>query len=155
MLRQFRFPEISDRTRVFGVLGSPIGHSLSPAMHNAGFRAHGIDAVYLPLEAAGVDDFLSFADAVALRGGSVTAPFKEEIATHVAERDTVSRRIGALNTLRRRDTGAWEGCNTDVPGLLAPLDGRIALAGARATVLGAGGRGPARRRSRCTARERA
>ena len=139
MLGQYRFREISDRTRVFGVLGSPIGHSLSPAMHNAGLRAHGIDAVYLPLEAAAVDDFLAFADAVDLRGASVTAPFKEGIASHVVERDAISRKIGALNTLRRLGTGAWQGCNTDVPGLLAPLAGRIALPGARATILGAGG----------------
>ena len=139
MRGQFRFPHISDGTDVYGVLGSPIGHSLSPAMHNAGFRAHGIDAVYLPLEAAGVEDFLAFADAVGLRGASVTAPFKEAIAPHMVEQDAICSAIGAVNTLRRLDSGAWEGLNTDVPGLLAPLAGRMALAGARATVLGAGG----------------
>lgn len=139
MRRQFRFHEISDSTAVYGVLGAPIGHSLSPAMHNAGFRAAGVDAVYLPLEAAGVDDFESFARAVGLRGASVTAPFKEAVATHVTDRDATSRAIGAVNTLRRLDTGGWDGLNTDVPGLLEPLAGRISLAGARATVLGAGG----------------
>ena len=139
MRRQFRFHEISDGTAVYGVLGAPIGHSLSPAMHNAGFRTAGIDAVYLPLEAAGVEDFLAFADAVGLRGASVTAPFKEAVAAHVVEQDAVGRAIGAVNTLRRLDTGTWEGLNTDVPGLLEPLAGRIALAGARATLLGAGG----------------
>ena len=140
MQGQFRFREISDDTAVYGVLGSPIGHSLSPAMHNAGFRAHGIDAVYLPLEATGVEDFLAFADAIGLRGASVTAPFKEAIMPHVVEQDAVGRAIGAVNTLRRPGSGgAWEGSNTDVPGLLAPLAGRLALAGARATVLGSGG----------------
>ncbi len=139
MRRQFRFHELADTTAVYGVLGAPVGHSLSPAMHNAGFRAHGVDAVYLPLEASGVDDFLAFARAVGLRGASVTAPFKEAIAAHVAGQDATSRAIGAVNTLRRLDSGAWEGINTDVPGLLAPLAGRLALDGARATVLGAGG----------------
>ena len=139
MRRQFRFHEISDRTAVFGVLGAPIGHSLSPAMHNAGFQASGMDAVYLPLEAGGVDDFLTFARAVALRGASVTAPFKEAVTARVVQQDATSRAIGAINTLRRLDNGAWEGLNTDVPGLLAPLAGRIGLTGTRATVLGAGG----------------
>ena len=139
MRREFRFHEISDSTAVYGVLGAPIGHSLSPAMHNAGFRAAGIDAIYLPLEAAGVDDFLTFAQAVRLRGASVTAPFKEPIAAHVVEQDATSRAIGAVNTVRRLESGGWEGLNTDVPGLLAPLAGRLALAGARATILGAGG----------------
>lgn len=139
MRRQFRVHEISDGTAVYGVLGAPIGHSVSPAMHNAGFRAGGIDAVYLPLEAGGVEDFLTFARAVGLRGASVTAPFKEAVTAHVVEQDATSRAIGALNTLRRFDDGRWEGLNTDVPGLLAPLAGRMRLTGARATVLGAGG----------------
>ncbi|MYK89012.1 MAG: type I 3-dehydroquinate dehydratase [Acidobacteria bacterium] len=139
MREQFRFREISEGTAVYGVLGSPIGHSLSPAMHNAGFRAHGIDAVYLPLEAADVEDFLAFADAVGLRGASVTAPFKEAIGPHVAEQDAIGNAIGAVNTVRPLAGGGWEGLNTDVPGLLAPLTGRMALAGARATVLGSGG----------------
>ena len=139
MRRQFRFHEISDRTAVYGVLGAPIGHSLSPAMHNAGFRASGLDAVYVPLEAVDVDDFLAFARAVGLRGASVTAPFKEAVTGHVVEQDATSRAIGATNTLRRLDGGGWEGLNTDVPGLLAPLAGRMRLPGTRATVLGSGG----------------
>ena len=139
MQRLYGYREISRRTAVYGVLGAPIGHSLSPAMHNAGFRAADVDAVYLPLEAADVDDFLRFARAVGLRGASVTAPFKERITTHVVDQDATSRSVGALNTLRRRDDGAWEGRNTDVPGLLAPLAGRMSLNGTRATVLGAGG----------------
>ncbi len=139
MRRTFRFHELSGRTAVYGVLGAPVGHSLSPAMHNAGFRAHGVDAVYLPLEAAGVDDFLTFADAVGLCGASVTAPFKEAVAPRAAGMDAAGRAIGAVNTLRRLGDGGWEAINTDAPGLLAPLAGRIELARARATVLGAGG----------------
>ena len=139
MREQFRPHTVSEATAVYGVLGSPIGHSLSPAMHNAGFQEAGVDAVYLPLEAAGVEDFLAFARAVGLQGGSVTAPYKEQIAAHVSRRDATSRAVGAVNTLRRLDAGGWEGLNTDVPGLLAPLAGRVNLAGARTTIIGAGG----------------
>lgn len=139
MREQFRTETVSENTAVYGVVGSPIGHSLSPAMHNAGFREAGVDAVYLPLEAAGVEDFLAFARAVGLQGASVTAPYKEQIAAHAEEQDAASRAVGAVNTLRRLDAGGWEGLNTDVPGLLAPLAGRVNLAGARATVVGAGG----------------
>ena len=138
MRDEFRFHQISARTEVYGVLGAPVGHSVSPAMHNAGFRAAGIDAVYLPLEARDVDDFRAFAEAVGLRGASVTAPFKEQIAARVDQSDVVSREVGAVNTLRVDGRG-WEGINTDVPGFLDPLAGRIDLAQARATILGAGG----------------
>ena len=138
MRNQFRSHAVSKATAVYGVLGSPIGHSLSPAMHNAGFRESGLDAVYLPLEASGVEDFLAFARAIGLQGGSVTAPYKEQIAAHVVAQDATSRAVGAVNTLRP-DAGGWEGLNTDVTGLLAPLAARVNLAGARATVIGAGG----------------
>ena len=138
MRDQLRAHAVSEATAVYGVLGSPIGHSLSPAMHNAGFRETGLDAVYLPLEASGVDDFLAFARTIGLQGASVTAPYKEKIAAAVAVQDATSRAVGAVNTLRPV-AGGWEGLNTDVPGLLAPLAGRVNLAGARATVVGAGG----------------
>ena len=135
---QFRFHAIAASTKVYGVLGAPIGHSVSPAMHNAGFAAAGMDAVYLPLEARDMDDFVRFAEAVGVRGVSVTAPFKEEAAARVTRMDGVSRRVGAVNTVRL-DPDGWRGTNTDVPGFLEPLDGRVVLAGTRAVVLGAGG----------------
>ncbi len=138
MRDQFRAGEVNSRTAIYGVLGAPIGHSVSPAMHNAGFRALGMDAVYLPLEAESADDFAAFARAVNLRGASVTAPFKEAVAESTSIRDDVSSAVGAVNTLRI-DGGRWVGCNTDVAGFLAPLAGRLRLAGARATILGAGG----------------
>ena len=138
MRDQFRAGEVTSRTAIYGVLGAPIGHSVSPAMHNAGFRALGMDAVYLPLEAESADDFAAFARSVNLRGASVTAPFKEAVAESTSIRDDVSTAVGAVNTLRIAD-GRWVGCNTDVAGFLAPLAGRLRLAGARATILGAGG----------------
>ena len=138
MLREFRVKEISDATQVYGVLGAPLEHSLSPAMHNAGFAATAHDAVYLPLEASDVEDFVAFAHALQVRGASVTAPYKQAIATYLAHEDDVSRRVGAVNTVRKTGEG-WVGCNTDVAGFLEPLAGRFSIDGCRATVLGAGG----------------
>jgi len=135
---QYSFRSIAERTAVYGVVGRPVGHSISPALHNAAFRATRLDAVYLPLAAADFRDFLTFAAVVPIEGVSVTAPFKVDAFEHAAESDPVSRRVHSVNTLRR--TGPkWEGCNTDVAGFLAPLQSAIQLQGMRATVLGAGG----------------
>ena len=138
MQDEFRFRQIGARTAVYGVLGKPVSHSVSPAMHNAAFRAAHVDAVYLPLAASDFDDFLAFADAVGLAGASVTAPFKVNAFERADECDPVSRRIQSVNTLRR-DGSKWLGCNTDVTGFLAPLESAMRLPGARATILGAGG----------------
>jgi 3-dehydroquinate dehydratase/shikimate dehydrogenase len=137
MLDEFRFEAVRASTRVYGVVGNPIMHSLSPAMHNAAFAAERLDAVYVPLLAADASDFLAFADCVGLEGASVTAPFKLALGDY-ARLDDAARQVGALNTLRRTADG-WEATNTDVEGFLAPLEGRIDPVGARVAVLGAGG----------------
>jgi 3-dehydroquinate dehydratase/shikimate dehydrogenase len=138
MLEQYAFRSLAQRTAIYGVVGRPIAHSISPAIHNAAFRASHLDAVYLPLAAADFDDFLAFADALPIQGASVTAPYKLDAYERADEADPVSRRVGAANSIRRRDSG-WIACNTDVAGFLAPLTSVMPLRGARATVLGAGG----------------
>ena len=138
MRDRFRVRRVTAKTVVYGVLGSPVSHSLSPAMHNAGFDALNLDAVYLPLEAINVDDFFAFARSVGLRGASVTAPFKEDVISRVSQMDDTASAVGAVNTLLR-DGHRWSGRNTDVSGFLAPLVSRMSLAGKRAAVLGAGG----------------
>jgi 3-dehydroquinate dehydratase / shikimate dehydrogenase len=138
MQDEYRFRRIGARTAIFGVLGRPVTHSVSPAMHNAALRAADVDAVYLPLAASDFDDFLSFARDAELTGASVTAPFKVNAFEHADECDPVSRRIQSVNTLRR-DGARWLGCNTDVAGFLSPLASAMQLAGSRATILGAGG----------------
>lgn len=139
MQNDFRFRRISARTGVYGVLGRPVTHSVSPAMHNAAFRAANMDAVYLPLAAADFDDFTTFAHEAGLNGVSVTAPFKVDAFELADECDPVSRRIQSVNTLRR-DGAKWFGTNTDVTGFLAPLEGAMhTTRGVRATVMGAGG----------------
>jgi 3-dehydroquinate dehydratase/shikimate dehydrogenase len=138
MRDEFSFRTITDRTAVYGIVGRPVSHSVSPAMHNAAFRAGRIDAVYLPLAAADFDDFLEFSDTIGVAGASVTAPFKIDAAQRVDECDAISRRTRSVNTLRR--TGdRWIGANTDVAGFLEPLEARMSVRGARATILGAGG----------------
>lgn len=138
MLHEFRFRRIGSRTAIYGVVGRPVSHSVSPSMHNAAFRAANLDAVYLPLGAADFEDFTAFAGAIGLAGASVTAPFKVQAFEQADECDAVSRRIQSVNTLRR--VGAkWLGCNTDVAGFLSALESVTKLAGQRATVLGAGG----------------
>ncbi len=138
MLDEFRFRHIGPRTAVYGLLGRPVSHSVSPAMHNAAFAAGDVDAVYVPFEAATVDDFARFAEVLDVSGASVTAPFKVEAFERVAGADPTARRIGAVNTVKR-EGGTWIGCNTDVAGFLAPLEPIGQWKGTKATVLGAGG----------------
>jgi len=136
----FRVGVQSSRTAIYGVAGHPLGHSASPAMHNAVLRALGLDAVYVPFETADAAELLEVAEAFDVRGLSVTAPLKESAYARVPSSDELARAIGALNTLRRRDGGAWEGGNFDVAGMMAPLEARgMDLRGRRAVVLGAGG----------------
>lgn len=138
--RQFHVRDVSADTEVYGVTGRPLDHSASPAMHNAAFQAMGRDAVYVPLEAVSVDDARVVAEALGLRGLSVTAPFKRGWPLREAEYDDeASRRLGTINTLKRTDAG-WLGRNVDGDGFLDPLDARgVALRGSRVVVLGAGG----------------
>lgn len=138
MRDEFRFGALRRDTAVYGVVGRPVSHSLSPVMHNAAFAAHGLDAVYLPLAAADFDDFRQFAEAIDLRGASVTAPFKLDAFALAGAADMDGQQAQAINTLRR-SVGRWEGRNTDAAGFMAPLAGRGSLEGQRATVLGAGG----------------
>jgi 3-dehydroquinate dehydratase/shikimate dehydrogenase len=138
MLQDYHFRAITAATHVYGVAGGSVGHSVSPAMHNAAFRAANVDAVYLPLPAIGAEDFATFARALPINGASVTIPLKVALFDHVDEVYSVARRIGAINTIRV-DDGRWIGGNTDASGFLEPLQERLSLDGLRASVLGAGG----------------
>jgi 3-dehydroquinate dehydratase/shikimate dehydrogenase len=138
LVGEFRFGRIREDADLYGVTGDPVGHSLSPAMHNAGFAAAGINAAYVALEARDADDFVTFARAVDLRGASVTAPFKVEMLDRAQEVDDIGRAVGAVNTIVVSGH-RWHATNTDVAGFLAPLENRMKLRGARIAVLGAGG----------------
>jgi 3-dehydroquinate dehydratase/shikimate dehydrogenase len=135
----YRVGRQSASTTIYGVAGAPLGHSASPAMHNAAFAALGMDAVYVTLETGDADELLEVGEAFGLRGASVTAPLKTGVFARVPRHDDLSSKIGALNTLRRTD-GAWEGRNYDVAGFLSPLVRRgETLRDRRCVVVGAGG----------------
>jgi 3-dehydroquinate dehydratase/shikimate dehydrogenase len=138
MRARYRIGQHASTTRVFGVAGRPITHSWSPTLHNAALQALGIDAVYLPFEAADIDDLLETATALGVDGLSVTAPFKLDALARASRADDLARRLGAANTLTRSGAG-WLASNTDVEGFLHPLRERMTLAGARVAVLGGGG----------------
>jgi 3-dehydroquinate dehydratase/shikimate dehydrogenase len=138
LLEFYRYRSISPATRIYGLVGLPVSHSVSPAMHNAAFSAVGLDAVYLPFPAADADDFVAFARALGVRGASVTIPYKVALRERVDEADALACRVGAINTIRAVD-GRWLGRNTDAAAFLRPLRDRVTLDGCRVAVLGAGG----------------
>jgi 3-dehydroquinate dehydratase/shikimate dehydrogenase len=138
LMNLYRARCITPATRLYGLVGKPVSHSVSPAMHNAAFDATNLDAVYLPLPAADADDFVTFARALGLRGASVTIPYKVALKQRVDEVDEVADRAGAVNTIRAVD-GRWLGRNTDAAAFMRPLRDRLPLADARVSVLGAGG----------------
>ena len=132
--------EISARTRLIKVIGDPVAHSLSPAMHNAAFRALGIDAVYVALRvpAESLATFLA-AQATICGAGNVTVPHKEAVERSVARKTDVCARVGACNTFWTED-GALAGDNTDVVGVSRALETLGAIhSGERWLVVGTGG----------------
>jgi 3-dehydroquinate dehydratase/shikimate dehydrogenase len=135
----YRFEEIDAATRVYGVAGHPVAHSLSPLMLNTAFRRERVNAVFIPLETAKIADLLTLVERIPLAGLAVTMPLKQEILPSLARMDDLSTRIGACNTIVRGPNGRLFGFNTDVNAVLGPLERRITLKGARVLVLGAGG----------------
>jgi shikimate dehydrogenase len=131
---------ISGRTALYGLVGWPVSHSFSPAMHNAAFEALGVDAVYvaLPTPPDDLEAALAGAHALGFRGLNVTVPHKEVAARACQSLDEVARLCGAVNTLVRTD-GGWRGSNTDAPASARLLAGAGVAAGSRALLLGAGG----------------
>jgi 3-dehydroquinate dehydratase / shikimate dehydrogenase len=110
----YYFEHINPKTAVYGVIGDPVGHSLSPLVHNKTFHKLGIDAVYLPFRVSRgeLQNFLKSFDRIPVRGYSVTIPHKEMAATLAAVRDDAVTRIQATNTLVRTESG-WCAYNTD------------------------------------------
>jgi 3-dehydroquinate dehydratase/shikimate dehydrogenase len=139
MLHLYRAHELTQRTRVYGVIGNPVGHSLSPLMHNTGFIARGVDAVYLPFLAHELKDFLGAVERLGVRGFSVTLPHKQAILKYLAECDPLAAEIGAVNTVVVRHDGLLYGCNTDYVGVLWALGKKMRLRGSRVLIFGAGG----------------
>jgi len=135
----YRAHELTHRTRVYGVIGDPVGHSLSPLLHNTGFIAGKIDAVYLPFLVKDLRDFLKAVPEFGVRGFSVTIPHKQSILKHLQECEPLAAEIGAVNTVVVRRDGSLFGCNTDYIEILRAIEKKLQLAGSRVLIFGAGG----------------
>jgi 3-dehydroquinate dehydratase/shikimate dehydrogenase len=135
----YRAHELTRSSRVYGVIGDRVGHSLSPLLHNTGFLAAKIDAVYLPFLVKDLRDFLKAVPEFGIRGFSVTIPHKQSILKHLKECEPLAAKIGAVNTVVVRRDGSLFGCNTDYVGILHALEKKLRLAGSRALIFGAGG----------------
>jgi len=106
---------------------------------NAAFRREAVNAVYLALHAKSMKDLLACVQNIPIRGLSVTMPYKQEIIAALENSDPLTRQIGACNTIVRGADGKLYGFNTDVAGIVAPLQQRLGLTGARVLIVGAGG----------------
>ncbi len=129
---------IDQYTALYGVVGCPIGHSMSPTMHNAAFSASALNAIYLAFETADIDGCLKGMKALGIRGMSVTIPHKSAVIPLIDEVDGLAERIGAVNTIIN-DEGRLIGYNTDAVGALKALQEEIELPGKTCLIIGAGG----------------
>ncbi len=135
----YRAHELTSRSEVYAVIGNPIGHSLSPLLHNTGYIAARKDAVFLPFLVERLADFLKAVPDFGIKGFSVTLPHKEAVFRRLDECEPLAEKIGAVNTVTVRSDGALQGSNTDYLGVLRALEKRIKLAGSRVLIFGAGG----------------
>lgn len=135
----YRAHELTKRTAVYGVIGKPVSHSLSPLFHNTGFIARKVDAVYLPFLVDDLRDFLKAVPELGVRGFSVTIPHKQAILRFLDRCDPLAAEIGAVNTVVVQRDGSLDGSNTDYLGVLRALEKKITLHGSRALIFGAGG----------------
>ena len=126
-------------SRLFGIIGHPLGHSLSPLLHNWGFGHFGLPGVYMawPVESGRVADFVTAVRVLGIEGVSVTIPHKAAVMGLLDDMTDRARAVGAVNTLFWRDGKLW-GENTDVAGFVAPLREMGDVPGT-ALVLGGGG----------------
>src|SRR5450755_1953250 len=135
----YRLEQVDAATRIYGVAGDPIGHSLSPVIMNTALRRENVNAVYLPLHAKTLKDLIHCVREIPLHGLSITMPYKQSILPPLDNTDAHTTKVGACNTVVRGQEGKLYGFNTDIAGVLRPLEQRLALEKAKVLVLGAGG----------------
>lgn len=133
--------KINGYTRTCGLIGNPVEHTMSPAIHNTLAQELGENLVYVPfhVQTGYVKEAVEGAYALNLLGCNVTVPYKSEVIPHLKEMDALAERIGAVNTLVRTE-GGFKGYNTDMPGLYrAMCEDGVKIAGEKVLILGAGG----------------
>lgn len=141
LVELYRFKELTQRTRLFGILGYPLKVSSSPAFFNAVFTSENTDAVYVPFPSDSVEAFMQLAGEINLQGVSVTIPYKEKVIPYLKKKSGEVETLGACNTLIAEE-GGWTGANTDARGFsdsLLDFIGKPNFKGRRITIIGAGG----------------
>ncbi len=133
--------DINGYTRTCGLIGNPVEHTMSPAIHNNLAKATGENLVYVPfhVQKGHLKEAVEGAHALNLLGLNVTVPYKQEVIPFLEETDSLAAQIGAVNTLVRTEKG-YKGYNTDMPGLYrAMLSDGVSIEGEEVLILGAGG----------------
>ena len=146
LIEVYRAKELDENTAVYGIIGNPVSHSVSPEMQNAAFKFHNLNAVYIPFEVQNLDEFIKRMVKPETReidlnfkGFSVTIPHKQSIIKHLDFIDETAQQIGAVNTVKIVD-GKFHGYNTDAQGFIEPLKNVYGdLKDANVAILGAGG----------------
>lgn len=129
---------INGQTELYGIIGNPIRHSLSPMIHNGAFKRLGWNAVYLTFEIKNLEEALRGIRGLGVRGVSVTHPFKTEVIPFLDKVEKLAKKIGAVNTIVNQG-GRLIGYNTDCDGALEALEEKMDLGKKRVVLLGAGG----------------
>jgi 3-dehydroquinate dehydratase/shikimate dehydrogenase len=139
MLDTYKFRRIQRSTKLLGILGMPVGHSLSPVLHNRAFAAANLDFAYVKLPAPDIKDFAENARAVGLTGFSVTIPHKVAVMPYLSRITPAATAVGAVNTVAD-ENGGWFGDNTDVHGVEAALKTvGFEARGKKVVIMGRGG----------------
>ncbi len=143
LLNLYRFKKTNDETKIYGLIGNPVAHSISPAIHNTAFAEKGLNWVYIPFKVENVTSAFSGLMEIDIQGCSVTVPHKQSIMKLLDEIDPLARSIGAVNTVVSQN-GKFGGYNTDCTAAITALKeaigrGNLALKGKTILVVGAGG----------------
>ena len=139
----YHFKEINEETKLYGIIGNPVSHSMSPAIHNASFIEKGLNNVYVPLKIANIDAFMRECRKIDFQGFSVTIPHKESVLPFLDDLDHTARKIGAINTIVNRK-GKLTGYNTDCMAAVMGLEYSMkeaneTLNNKKVSIIGAGG----------------
>lgn len=129
---------IDAKTKVCCIIGDPVEHSLSPAMHNAAFNAAGLNFIYIAFRVANLRAAIEGVKSLGIAGISVTVPHKVEIVNYIDEIDEIAQKIGAVNTIINKK-GKLLGMNTDWIGALKALSDTVDVKGKKVGLIGAGG----------------
>jgi shikimate dehydrogenase len=129
---------IDQHTVLYGVIGFPLKHTLSPVMHNAALRVSKQNAVYLAFETEDIEGCVGGMRAFGMRGLSVTLPHKSAVIPYLDDTDPLAAQIGAVNTIVN-DKGRLVGYNTDALGALTAIEAQTQVSGKRCLIIGAGG----------------